>query len=306
MHKKGIALLITLLFIIAITVSIGVGLKQVKTASKEIQSENFMVQTDIILDDILNFLKTSKDLDEVVKDNTGEVLYMFLSQSSFIPFEASDIKISLEIKSARSKFNVNAILDINGTESETSIARIGALKNYLNNHNVNENYTDILLDLMGKVKEDMSYNSDIFYEKPYLFRDYITSMKHLDEVNDFYMKTYHDNNLKKVDFTQLFSFDKNINTVMDLNYITPEVWELILGVDKFRAMELTNGAGSYTKLKDLGLSDDEKSMLNRFKTSYFEPYLDINIEMIQNSNIANIHFEYDIRNRKGSNFSYEI
>jgi len=305
-HKKGIALLITLLFIIAITVSIGVGLKQVKTASKEIQSENFMVQTDIILDDILNFLKTSKDLDEVVKDNTGEVLYMFLSQSSFIPFEASDIKISLEIKSARSKFNVNAILDINGTESETSIARIGALKNYLNNHNVNENYTDILLDLMGKVKEDMSYNSDIFYEKPYLFRDYITSMKHLDEVNDFYMKTYHDNNLKKVDFTQLFSFDKNINTVMDLNYITPEVWELILGVDKFRAMELTNGAGSYTKLKDLGLSDDEKSMLNRFKTSYFEPYLDINIEMIQNSNIANIHFEYDIRNRKGSNFSYEI
>jgi len=305
-HKKGIALLITLLFIIAITLSIGIGLKQVKTASDEIQNENFMLQTNIILDDILKFLKTSKDLDKVVKDNKVEVLYMFLSQSSFIPFEASDIKISLEIKSARSKLNINAILDVNGSKSETSIARIDALKTYLYNYNVNDNYTNILLDIMGKVKEDMSYNSDIFYEKPYLFRDYVTSKKHLDEVNDFYMKTYHDNNLKRVDFTQLFSFNKNINTAMDVNYITTEVWELILGIDKFRAEELTLGAGSYTKVKDLGLSIDEESMLDRFKVSYFEPYLDINIEIIQNSNISKIHFEYDIKNRKGSNFSYAI
>jgi len=305
-HKKGIALLITLLFIIAITLSIGIGLKQVKTASDEIQSENFMLQTNIILDDILKFLKTSKDLAEVVKDNKAEVLYMFLSQSSFIPFEASDIKISLEIKSARSKLNINAIVDVNGSESEVSIARIDALKTYLYNYNVNDNYTNILLDIMGKVKEDMSYNSDIFYEKPYLFRDYVTSKKHLDEVNDFYMKTYHDNNLKKVDFEQLFSFNKNINTAMDVNYITTEVWELILGVDKFRAEELTLGAGSYSKLKDLGLSTDEESMLDRFKVSCFEPYLDINIEIIQNSNTAKIHFEYDIKNKKGSNFSYEI
>ncbi|MEA2100526.1 MAG: hypothetical protein U9P72_10405 [Campylobacterota bacterium] len=306
MNKKGIALLITLLFIIAITLSIGIGLKQVKVASSEIQNENFMLQTTIILDDVLKFLKTSKDLEKVASDNTGEALYMFLSQSSFIPFEASDIKISLEIVSARAKLNINAIVDINGSKSDVSIARIEALKVYLSNYNINEDYTNILLDVMGKVKEDMSYNSDIFYEKPYLFRDFVVSDTHLGEVNDFYMKTYHDNNLKNIDFEKLFSFNSNIKTAIDLNYASAEVWELILGVDKLRAEELSFGSGSYTKLDELGLSNHEKLMLDRFKTSYFEPHLDVNIEIMQNSNMAKIHFEYDIKNKKGSNFSYEI
>ena len=307
MYKKnGIALLITLLFIIAITVSIGVGLKQVRIASSEIQKEDFILQTNIILDDILKFLRESKDLDEVVKDNSGDMLYMFLAQSSFIPFEASDIKISLEIKSARSKLNINSILDINGTNSQISKDRISSLMGYFSKYGINDDYSDMLLDIMGKVKEDMSYNSDIFFEKPYLFRDYVVSQKHLDEVNDFYNKTYHDNSLKNVDFNQLFSFTPDIKSSIDLNYATSQVWELLLGVDSLRAEELVSGAGSYKKLEDLKLSEYEKSMLSRFNVSFFELYLDINMEIIKNSNIAKIHFEYDIKNRKGSNFSYEI
>jgi len=304
--KNGIALLITLLFIIAITVSIGVGLKQVRIASSEIQKEDFILQTNIILDDILKFLRESKDLDEVVKDNSGDMLYMFLAQSSFIPFEASDIKISLEIKSARSKLNINSILDINGTNSQISKDRISSLMGYFSKYGINDDYSDMLLDIMGKVKEDMSYNSDIFFEKPYLFRDYVVSQKHLDEVNDFYNKTYHDNSLKNVDFNQLFSFTPDIKSSIDLNYATSQVWELLLGVDSLRAEELVSGAGSYKKLEDLKLSEYEKSMLSRFNVSFFELYLDINMEIIKNSNIAKIHFEYDIKNRKGSNFSYEI
>ena len=306
MRKKGIALLITLLFIIAITLSIGIGLKQVKIASTEVQNENFMLQTSVILDDVLTLLQTSKELDEVVKDNTGEILYMFLAQSSFIPLEAADVKIFLEITSARSKLNINSLVDINGTESEGTIQRVEAFKSYLNIYGVNMEYADILLDLRGKVKEDMSYNSDIFYEKPYLFRDYVTSFTHLSEVDDFYMKTYHENNLKNIDFEKLFSINSDINTTIDVNYATPEVWELILGVDRLRAEELSLGGGTYTKLNDLELNFDEQSMMDRFKISYFEPHLDVQIEIIQNNNMAKIHFEYDIKNKKGSNFSYEI
>jgi len=305
-RKNGIALLITLLFVIAITVSIGIGLKQVKIASKEVQDENFMLQTSVILDDVLTLLKTSKELDAIVKDSSSEILYIFLMQSAFIPFELGDIKVSLEITSARSRLNVNALVDINGTQSEGTIRRVEAFKTYLNTYGVNLAYADILLDLRGKIKEDMSYNSDIFYEKPYLFRDYIVSEQHLAEVDDFYLKTYHDNNLKNIDTKRLFNFNKNINTAIDVNYATPEVWELIVGVDKLRAQELSFGAGTYTKLEDLEMNFDEQAMMERFKVSYFEPFLDVKIEVIKDDSMAKIHFEYNIKNKKGSNFSYEI
>ena len=59
--KKGIALLITVLFVMAITVAVGVGLKQVKVASKQVQNENFMLQASTVLDDILNILHSSKE-----------------------------------------------------------------------------------------------------------------------------------------------------------------------------------------------------------------------------------------------------
>jgi len=162
------------------------------------------------------------------------------------------------------------------------------------------------MDLMGGIKEDMSYNSDIFYEKPYLFRDYVTSYNHLLELNDLYMKTYHDNTLQNIEFKELFTFNSNRQNKLDLNYISAQVWELILGVDKLRAEELQLGAGFYTKVEDLSLNDEERIALQKFKVSYFEPYLDVTIEILDESSIAKIHFEYDIKNAKGSNFSYEI
>ncbi len=305
-HKSGIALLITLLFIVAITLSIGVGLKQVKEASIEIKNENFMLQTSAILDDVLRLLQNSEELKLISKDDSSEILYVFLAQSSFIPFEAAGVKISLEITNARSKLNINTFSDLNASRPDLQSQRIEAFKLYLNNYGVNVAYADILMDLMGGIKEDMSYNSDIFYEKPYLFRDYVVSAKHLEELHDYYLKSYHENSLKNIDFTELFSFNKNNQTKIDVNYISADIWELILGVDKIRAEELSLGAGMYSSLEDLDLADDEKEALARFNISYFEPYLDIKIEVIDDSSIAKIHFEYDIRTRKGSNFSYEI
>jgi len=306
MQKNGIALLITLLFIVAITLSIGIGLKQVKKASDYVQTENFMFQTSIILDDVQKLLQNSPELKEVANDATGESLFIFLSESSFIPFEAADIKVSLEIQSARARLNINSLIDINTSNEQGTSDRVNALKEYLSNYNINVVYGDILLDIMGGIKEDMSYNSDIFYQKPYLFRDYVVSVKHLNEINDFYTKSYRENSLKNIELENLFSFSEDRNTSMDVNYISTEVWELVLGVDKLRAQELSAGGGSYTDDASLNLTDDELLQLKRFKYSFFEYYLDVKVEVIQDSSIAKIHFEYDIKNKKGSNFSYEI
>lgn len=299
--RKGVALLITVLFIMAITLAIGVGLRQVKEASLHVENASFLLQTNTLLEDVLNILKDSKELEIIATEKSSLGFFAFLSSVSFIPFESSGLKVSIEIKSARAKLNPNSLLD-----GSAQLARVEALEKYLSKKMLNPQYVTLLLDITGGIKEDNSYNSAIFNEKPTLFRDYIVSQKHLEEVNDFYMKTYHDNTLKNIDFTNIFYFSQDKKSKIDLNYASSEVWEILLGCDETRARELTLGAGGYTTLDDLDLSDAERAALFKFDTTFFEPFLDVVVHIAQNSASAKIKFEYNISTKKGYNFAYEI
>jgi len=293
--KRGIALLVTLMFVIVITVAIGFGLKQVNSASSIVQKENFMYQSSLIIEDVINILQTSQDVKKIA---TSDDLYLFLSQTSFIPFEISGMSIVLKISSARGKFNPTNLRNDNNISN-----RMGE---YLNSYGVNPQYLEILADNFGGIKEDNSYNSRIFDENPSLFRDYIASPAHLKIINDFYAKEFNDNSLSKIDFNNLFYFGNDSNVTIDVNYATPEVWELMLGCSKERAETLSLGGGAYSNEADLGLSDDEKLNFRLFKKDYFVPILLVKIEITKGTSISKISFEYNISTKKGSNFVYEI
>lgn len=293
--KNGIALLVTVMFVIVITVAIGFGLSQVNRAAQILKDEGFSYQTSIIIEDVLNILKSSPDIARVADSNTSEELYTLLSQASLIPFKSSGVEIVLKLHSARAKFNP-AGLDTKTTE---------ALREYINSKMINSQYVEILLDSMSGIKADNSYNSAIFDENPYLFRDYIASSKHLEQINDFYIREFNDNSLKNVAFENLFYFSPDKNSTIDLNYATTEVWELMLGTTQERAEYLAQNAGAYDA-ESLELDADELVNLSRFKTSYLEPILLVEIEIKQNDSSAYISFEYDIKKKKGSNFVYEI
>lgn len=293
--RSAIALLITLMFVIVITVAIGYGLKQVNDATKLVKQEQSLYQKNIIIEDILSILHNSADLQAAV-DNS-ESFFLLLSQASFIPFEYEDVTILMKITSARGKFNP-AMLDGN-----TGVL----LRQYLANYNINSQYVDILLDNIGGIKVDNSYNSTIFDENPYLFRDNIASAKHLEIINDYYTKEYNDNALSNVDFNQLFYYTDDANISIDLNYATTEVWEFILGCSRERAEALNANGGLYTEIEDLNLNDDEKEILRTsFKTSFFEPIVQIELDITLNGEYSKMSFEYDIQKKKGSNFAYEI
>jgi len=294
--KNAIALLITVLFVIVITVAIGFGLRQVNEASSLVKNESFMYQSNILVEDIISVLQNSPDVARVADTNSSDELFNLLSQASFIPFESSGFEIVLKLHSARAKFNPNNL------NEQTS----NALREYMSINMVNNQYVDILLDTINGVKIDNSYNSRIFDENPYLFRDYIVSRKHLEQVNDFFTKEYNDNSLKNVAFENLFYFGSDKNSSVDLNYATQEVWELMLGCQKERAEFLALNAGVYSDVESLDLSNGELENLQRFKTSFSEPILFVEIEIQQSDNRAHISFEYDIENKKGSNFVYEI
>ncbi len=294
--RSAIALLITVMFVIVITVAIGYGLKQVNSASSIVKEEKFIYQSSIIVEDVLNILKTSPDIASVIDTNSSSDFYIFMSQASFIPLQISGFDIVLKISSARSKFN----------PKQLNIKNIDSMRLFMSNHNVNSQYVDLLLDSISGIKEDNSYNSTIFDENPYLFRNSIASLEQIQEINKFYTQEYNDPSLKNIDFNELFYFSSESNISIDLNYATPLVWELLLGTTKERAEFLSDGMGSYTQLSDLNLDRDEEENLKNFKTSYFEPLLFVEIEIMQENMKSNISFEYDIKKKEGYNFAYEI
>ena len=304
MYKRhAIALLITIFFIMAISVILGLSLKQIKDTKDEVIQEKFILQTSVLMDDILNILKKSQDLDLIVKDNSKDALFIFLSEVSFIPFESSGVNVMIEISSARSKFNVNTLVNAGGKLEQK---RVYALINYFSTFNVNNSYVDMLVDSISKTEEDIYYNSDIFNENPNLFRDYISSSAHLDEINNYYMKSNNDNSLSQIDFDDLFYYSINKNSKIDLNYATVQTWRLLLGCDEARAEQLNAGGGSYITIENLLLSDEEKLLLSNFSVSYYEPFLDVLVEIIEGDVSSKVRFEYDMKNKKGSNYIYEI
>lgn len=294
MSRRAIALLITVFFIMLITLSVGAGLKYINNASKSMQSEQFVLQSSMILDDVLKLLESSGELKAIA---SSDALAIFLAESSFIPFESNGVSVVIEISSARDRINPNTLV---------TKPRLDAFKDYLMLKMINMEYADMLSDVIGGIKEDMSYNTDIFNEKPYLFRDYIASSKHLEELNDSYLKRYHENSLHNIDTDELFHVSTDRNSSLDLNFATASAWELMLGCDEGRAEVLSSAGGTYSALDDLGLSEIEKASLSEFKTSFFEPYIYVKIEITQKGSTANIAFEYDIQSKKGSNFVFDV
>ena len=278
----------------AITISMGIGLSYINKSKQSVTDEQFLLQVSMTIDDVLNILKNSKDLESV---NNSTTFRLFLDQVSFMVFERNGIKVVLEISSARSKINPNIFYNEE---------RLNIFKVFLSNKMVNIDYADMLYDSINGIKEDASYKTDIFIYNKYLFRDYIASYEHLEKIDRIYKNKYHDNSVEKLNTKELFYIINDKNSSIDLNYATPEAWEIMLGCYEDRAVELYSNAGSYEALSDIQLTPYEESMIAKFNTSFYEPYLDVKIELLQNEKKANIRFEYNLQEKRGSNFVIKI
>ena len=297
--RKGIALLLTLMFVIVMSVAVSYTLTQVKSASHILQREKQLYQNSMILEDVLHILQKSRQLQNIIKNKPIDNLYLFLSTTKSIPFKLQNSRVILSISSARARFNIDELDKTNEP----------FIREYFSKMMVSNSYVNVLKDCINinKAKNRYNtYNSVIFDENPYLFRKYIASKTQLALINSFYLHEYNDENIKRVDFHKLFSFSKNLNEKIDLNYATPEVLMLILNTTKERADEIYTLPKPFHTLKDLKLNADEKAVLSKFKTSFFEPYIHIKIEIIRDKEISTISFDYDLQSKQGDNFVFGV
>jgi hypothetical protein len=301
--RNAIALLLTLSFIIAVSALLAIGLKYVKAITDDVAKEKFMIQTQVLLEDVLQIFKQSKEIDALLDQNSSEGFYTFVQQSAFLPLNSEEIEVVIEIASARGKINLNTLKDVNGSFVPE---RVEALEAFLGFHTIDTMYAELLLDAMRGTKEGVLYNSDLFLLQPNLFRDYIASKRHLEIVNEYFKNRYGYNTLEAIDFEEGFYFSKNSATKVDLNFATPLVWTFLLECDKARAEQLYALGGVCGDLDCFGLNESEKELLSRFAYSFYEPVIAVKVTLRQNEMRAKIAFEYDMKLKKGSNFVYEI
>lgn len=301
--RNAIALLVTLFLMMLIVVAVGLGLQRVNAVKETVEKERFMLQSGIVIEDVLGLLNDSPQIKAIVDDNTSASLHMLLDSASMIPFESGEYRILVTLSSARSRLNINTLQS--GTPQQQT-RKASRLRAFFLDHGIGGELADYLEDAMGGIRADGGYRTDLFIEEPTLFRDFIASPHHLQKILDVYAKNYHLDPYSKLDFGTLFTFDRDPGTKVDLNFATPEVWELLTGVSEERARQLTLKEGSYTRLEDVGLSEDERARLSLFGYSFFEPVILVHIDMQKGDIEGSVEFEYDLKNKKAKNFVYGI
>jgi hypothetical protein len=294
--RHGVALLITLFFIIAITAAVGVSLMNLRKSGEELHQARFLLQSNAIIDDVLALMSQADKLG-IVSD--AESLNLFLLSAGFIPLQLKELLVKIEITSAMGRININALQSSNDLQV--------ALAKYMVLFNVQDAayMTDLLLDCMGGYKE--SYKTDIFDVMPELYRERIVSKRHFDKIMDFYISERHDNAVTKLPWGELIRFDDANATAIDANYITPALWQMLIpGLQKVRAVDLSSGEVIYKSLEDIDISPEERATLSKFNLSFYQPTVHMDIAIVENNSSAKVTFDYDLTTKKGKHFELGI
>lgn len=295
-RRPAIALLITLFFVISVTAAVGVSIIQLRLSAKHVREGKCLIQSSMILDDLLKLLKTTPLLDQV-KD--AQSMQDFLQNTSIIPLALENLNVNINIHSAMGRYNINSLSYFKPFQE--------ALSEYMVQYNISdvEYFQDLLIDCMSGKKSE--YRTDIFDAMPWLYRERIVSMTHLEQIIDHYVLSRHDNNIRKIPWKQLVRFSPANDTKIDANYITPQLWQLLLPeLTEDIAVDLASNEFVYKGSEDLSLADEELARLITFDISYYLPRAIIEVDVKRNDQNVHVVFEYDLKLKKGGNFDYGL
>ena len=301
--RRGIALLLTLIIVMLMSIAIGLSMRTLNDAKKSVEKERFMIQSGMIVEDILDVLNKSPEMRAVAEANSSVALFTLLSSASMLPFESEGYRVLVSLKSARDRLNINTFAKADTTKAKERRVR---LANFLNDYALGGDLYNYILDSIGGFKEDGSYRSDLFYNDPTLYRNAIVSSRQMERILLDFAKKDGIDPFSKLNFDKIFAYNEDPTTKLDLNYATPEVWELVAGVSKERAKQLFENAGAYESLSDLGLSEEEEKILSLFDYSFFEPVILVHLDVLKEDISAAIEFEYDIKKKRAKRFVFEI
>jgi hypothetical protein len=297
--RRGIVLLMTLFFIIAITVIVGVSLSQFRGAQTQLQQGQMLVQSAVTLEDVLEIIKKSGFGD--VNDTAS--LDLFLSMSSVIPLETESLRGLVTIKSTGGRININTL----GGSKPFQDALVAYLSGPLYQVQDPDYLVDLLIDCMGGEKE--VYLTELFSEMPWLYRDRIVNESHLQQLLDYYARNRHDGSVYTVPWKELVRFGDRGDDTLNANYMTPQVWMLLQPALLPEQIEaLSDGTVLYESQEDFGLpAETLEDLINDFKIVYFTPRVEVTLLLeTEEEYKTSIVFEYDMKTKQARKFDYAI
>lgn len=295
-QRPAIALLITIFFVISVTAAVGVSIIQLRLSAQQVREGKCLIQSSMILDDLLKLLKTTPLLDQV-KD--AQSMDYFLQNASIIPVALENLNVNIDIDSAMGRFNINTLSYFKPFQE--------ALSGYMVQYEISDvqYFQDLLIDCMSGQKDE--YRTDIFDAMPWLYRERIVSMAHLEKIIDYYVLSRHDNNIRKIPWGQLVRFAPSKDRKIDANYISPQLWQLLLpNITEDIAVDLASNEFVYERDGDLPLADEDLAQLKSFDLSYYLPRTLIKVDVRRNDQNVHVAFEYDLKLKKGGNFDYGL
>jgi len=168
-----------------------------------------------------------------------------------------------------------------------------------------EYFQDLLIDAMSG--QQSAYRTSIFDDMPWLYRRQIVSMTHFEKIVDYYVLTRHDNNIKKIPWKDLIRFGSHSDEKIDMNYVTPQLWKLLLPeLSDDIAIDLSSAPVVYKSIEDLSLSEEDTIKLKSFNVSYYVPRTQIEVDIKRNDQNVHVAFEYDLKLKKSGNFDYGL
>jgi hypothetical protein len=300
-QRNGVVLLMTLFFIIAITLVIGVSLTQVETAREELGDSRFLAQSAMTVEDVLAMMPQTERFGTI---SDAASLNLFLTMLPILPLETGKLSGTLSFESARGKININTLGNSNK-----------AFKTYLEYYLI-ERYnvqdaaylTHLFLDAMGGYKEE-GYHTDLFDRQPWMYRDRIADAEHLRQILDFYVQNRRDGSVHQVPWNELVRFDDHNRSTIDANYITPELWAMLqpqLSDDEIAL--LSTPPLPYDKSEELPIDETLRSKLvSDFNIVTFDPTVEVTLKLREGDSMqSSVSFEYNMKTKQARNFDYAI
>jgi len=301
--KKGIALLITIALIAAITALIGVAGGIIDESFKRISNKQFLIQSNSLFSGFKEILKNaSGDV------NDSMTLDIFLSMPFVFDLKSRDISVDISFTSAAQSINPNLMLksaENNATQNESDVP-VPINESYeayfdriLTVYNVSDKI--LLLSMIadtvdGDLKERIT-GSEIALEDPFFSQGHIYSIDHFYKILEAYKRQTLDYNVDQIPWEHLLSFT---NETVDLNHIEQDTLSMLMpDMDAASLASLTTDrVDVYESFESMGMDSESAKTLQSLGVGFYSPEVKAWINIRNGEEHQGLTFLYNLQTKK--------
>jgi len=288
--RKGVILFVTLMMIILLLGIVTVFLHKTKESKDSVTEVYAMIQTNIIMDNLLQYLK---------KVNFDETTIFYASQAPF-PVNFGQSNVTFQVDSSQKYININSFVKNSIKDNLISQKFISLLLTYkIKDPNF---FLDLLKDTLDKdTTSRNSTNSEIILEHPTFRNEKIYNSVHLSQIIEYYFDKTSDGKIYDVPFDEIFSY---VNASIDVNFISAKLMKIIFDdANDYTLRIIEEHPDIYEKIDDLPF---DKHYLKKIKKgilgqSFTTKTTNLKIDVVVHYKTqfeSKISFLYNIKSKK--------